>query len=218
MFNGYDSKGHQLREALISRGYWPAVASKYLEEGKYSKTVEICKESLKNEPYLLSGKIVYARALFHAGQFESASEQFYEILSYDANNIVALKYLGDIKFAENDEYGAVTFYERVLQIDNHTGVLACRLDNSRSEKTKTITLKRMEEPAGKTDLQPPLRQIPFYTETVGDLYFNQGYPRLAVEVFRYLNGKKPNPRLKEKLFQAEEKVKEKDNNHVKKTY
>ena len=63
----------------------------------------------------------------------------------------------------------------------------------------------------------PGRDIPFYTETVADLYLAQGYPRLAADVYRNLSSVGQNPRLSEKLARAEEKIKQKESFHVKKT-
>ncbi len=59
-------------------------------------------------------------------------------------------------------------------------------------------------------IRAPLRPIPLYTETMGDLYLKQGYPRLAAEVFRTLNEKNENPRLAEKFAQATESIKDKE--------
>jgi hypothetical protein len=78
------------------------------------------------------------------------------------------------------------------------------------ETTRTITITREPEtiPAGRT--KSPMRSIPIYTETMGDLYFKQGYPRLAAEVFRTLNETNETPRLAEKLVLATESIKDKE--------
>ncbi|MBU0982891.1 MAG: hypothetical protein KKA42_03410, partial [candidate division Zixibacteria bacterium] len=54
------------------------------------------------------------------------------------------------------------------------------------------------------------RSIPFFTETMGDLYLAQGHSRLAAEVFRHLIDQNDNPRLADKLMQAEGKTKERE--------
>ncbi len=56
-----------------------------------------------------------------------------------------------------------------------------------------------------------------YTETVGDLYLQQGFSRLAEEIFSHLQEKNSNPRLAEKLASVREKIKEKELHNVKKT-
>jgi tetratricopeptide (TPR) repeat protein len=83
---------------LAAGGYWAARAARQLELGKYSEVVTICREHLDQEPHLISGRLAYGAALFHAGQTESAVEQFRRVLALDPDNIVALKYLGDVSW------------------------------------------------------------------------------------------------------------------------
>lgn len=198
-----------LTEKLAAEGYWVAQAARFLEQGKYSETVRLCREHLDEEPDLTGGRLIYARALFQAGQVDSAGEQFYRVLSRDPENVVALKYLGDIKYSEGDEPSALANYRRVLEIDPHCRGLKSRLETRPGQTTTTITLKRAEE-APPLDSSVGLRKIPFYTETMADLYMNQGYPRLAAEVFRKLLERNENPRLSAKLAAAEGKIHRKE--------
>jgi tetratricopeptide (TPR) repeat protein len=203
--------------SLSSRGYRPAMAAECLKDGRYSKAVEMCREHLSSEPESLSGRTIYARALYHAGQIRSATEQFYRVLSADPDNLVALKYLGDIKFSAGDEQGALADYRRVLAIDPYCQALCCPINVNRGETTRTITIHRPEEILTEAAAEHKRREIPFYTETMADLYLSQGYPRLAADVYRSLTAESQNPRLKEKLTIAEEKIKQKESSHVKKT-
>ena len=195
-------------DTFAEQGYWPAVAKRRLEEKKYSAVVELCKEQLEESPELFSGWLIYATALFKAGQTESASEQFYRVLAHDPDNVVALKYLGDIAYSQSDEVTAFSFYLRVLEIDPFCEGVSSELKTRDREFTRTVTLTRGEETAA-----PPageLRGIPFYTETMGDLYLAQGHPRLASAVFRSLYQQSARPRLLEKIRLAEEKIKDKE--------
>ncbi len=198
-----------LTEKLAAEGYWVARAAKCLEQGKYSEAVRFCKEHLDEEPDLTGGRLVYARALHLAGQIESAGEQFYRVLSRDPDNLVALKHLGDIRFSEGDEPSAMASYRRVLEIDPQCRGLKSNLETRPGATTRTITLKRSHETPPVTAGRG-LRKIPFYTETMADLYMNQGYPRLAAEVFRRLLERNENPRLSEKLAAAEGKLHRKE--------
>lgn len=204
-------------DQLSARGYRLAVAARCLDEGRYSRAVEICKEQLSEESPTLSGRLIYARALYHAGQVESAAEQLYHVLSVDPENLVALKYLGDIKFSKGDQQGAMADYQRVLTIDPYCRALSNPRREATKETTHTITLRRSEETVEQVSPERAGREIPFYTETVADLYLAQGYPRLAAEVYRNLSASGQNPRLLEKLAKAEEKSKQKESPHVKKT-
>jgi len=92
---------------LVQKGYWPAVALEHFAEGKYAKAVDLCGRMLEQEPGVISGRVILARSLFHAGQFERAREQFVEVLKRDSKNLIALKYLGDIHFREGEEAAAM---------------------------------------------------------------------------------------------------------------
>ena len=210
-----DEKGSRsvnITDTLAATGYWTARAAKYFYEGQYSRAVVLCKENLPHHTSLVSAHLIYARALYHAGQLDSAAEQLFAVLALDTDNIVALKYLGDLNYRRGDEFTAMSYYLRILELDPLCEGLKSDLNNQPSgvkETTRTITISR---PGEKTPSKkkPLLRDIHFYTETVGDLYLAQGHPRLAAEVFRVLNNREQNPRLIEKLSKAEQKVKEKE--------
>lgn len=194
-------------DRLASLGYWPARARKLLSQKKYALAAELCREHLDSEPEIVSGRVIYGVALYHAGQTEPAAEQFFSVLSRDPDNLVALKYLGDIKFGSGDEIAAMTYYQRVQAIDPNGRGLQCIIRSKPVEQTRTVTLKR---PAELPKPSAPLRNIPFYTETLADLYMAQGYPRLAAEVYRVLHEKNQTPRLAEKLAQAEQSIRQKE--------
>ena len=217
MFDTTNNAPENIVETLSDRGYRMAIAARCLGEERYSKAVEICKEHLTDAPASVSGRLIYARALYHAGQIDSATEQFNHVLSLDPENLVALKYLGDIKFFKGDELGAMADYNRLLAIDPYCTALCCRLTAATTETTRTITIRRPEEAVSESEAVKSGRDIPFYTETVADLYLAQGYPRLAADVYRNLSSVSHNPRLSEKLARAEEKIKQKESFHVKKT-
>ncbi|MBD3401718.1 hypothetical protein GF420_02395, partial [candidate division GN15 bacterium] len=130
-----------LTDRLASMGYWPARAQKLVRQGKYASAVELCKEHLTAEPELVSGRVIYATALYLAGQTEPAAEQFYAVLSRDPDNLVALKYLGDIKYASGDELTAMTYYQRVQTLDPDGRGLACPCHPKQTETTRTVTIK-----------------------------------------------------------------------------
>jgi tetratricopeptide (TPR) repeat protein len=200
-------------ERLQSRGYWPSLALRALDEKKFSTAVEQCKKYLADEPHCLAGRLIYAKALYHAGQLESAADQFYRVLALDPENIVALKYLGDLKFSSGDEMAAFANYRRILELDPHCRGVASDLAPRPAEKSRTITISRGEE---KIPQAPPasLRNIPFYTETMADLYLAQGYPKLASVVYKTLLETNRHPRLLDKLAQAEDNMKEKERRTV----
>ncbi|MEW5794915.1 MAG: tetratricopeptide repeat protein [Candidatus Zixiibacteriota bacterium] len=198
-----------LVDRLAADGYWVAIAVKRLSEGKYADAIALCRENLESRPDLVSGRLVYAQALFRSGQAESAAAHFRRVLALDPVNIVALKYLGDIAFEAGDVVSAMSNYGRILEIDPFCRGLRSDIVRHRTETTRTITLTRRAE-AKADSVAENLREIPFYTETIGDLYLAQGYPRLAARVFRKLSLESDSPRITEKLSLAESKKRDKD--------
>jgi tetratricopeptide (TPR) repeat protein len=190
-----------ITKELSAKGYWPAIAQEYFNEGKYARVVELCNLRLRESPDILSGRIILARALYGSGQIEAAARQFYEILKREPENLTALKYLGDIKFQSGDEITALSYYEKVLDIDPLTDCLSQSIVGKEMERTKVLTLKK-KDVREKVQLNG-LREMPFKTETIGDLLLAQGHPRLAIDVFTEL-AKSGNPRLKDKLNKARE--------------
>jgi len=210
MSDGTGEKRVDTTEQLAADGYWPARAAKALREGRFSRAVEICRPGLEADPALISARLIYAQALFHAGQTETAAEELHRVLIRDPDNQVALKYLADIKFLEGDEFGAMACYGHILETDPGCGGLKAVVRKPPAETTRTITLRRESEKTTTVRSSESLRRIPLFTETMGDLYLKQGYPRLAAEVFRTLSEKNEIPRLAEKLAQATESIKQKE--------
>ncbi len=210
MFKPFRQSAEQTRQQLANSGYWPARAAEHLDNGRYSQAVEICQANLSEQPELVSGRLILARALLKAGHPEAAARQFSQVLSRDADNLVALKFLGDIRFAEGDYSGAIALYERILEIDPECRGIKSTLERRPSETTRTITLKLKQERSTAKTTTATSSRIPFYTETIGDLYLQQGHARLAAEVYAALAGRNPSPRIADKLAKAEQRITEKD--------
>lgn len=198
-----------LTDRLADLGYWVAIAARRLKEGKHSEVVRLCGEHLETEETPVSAQLIYAQALYRSGQIDSATDQFHRVLTIDPENVVALKYLGDICFTSGDYLAAWANYGRVMEIDPHCRGLKSDIRPHQSHTTRTITLLGRSET--RTEPSDTLREIPFFTETIGDLYLAQGYPRLAARVFRRLIESGDSPRIAEKLTMAESKIKEKEN-------
>jgi tetratricopeptide (TPR) repeat protein len=190
---------------LADIGYWPAMAYEFFIDGKYAKAVELCRRMLENEPATTSGRIVLAKSLFHAGQFDEAREQFLEVLKQDAANLVALKYLGDLEFRDERIATALAYYHRVLEVDPYCGGLSSGIADRPAETTRRLALKRQSEPIA-AKKPPPLAEPAFVTETIADIYRDQGYFLLAGEVYRRLLIGKNDSRIAAKLKEIESKT------------
>jgi len=197
---------------LARAGYWPTVAQEHFSRGEYSQAVDLCLRMLDVEPNVISGRVVLARSLFHAGQYQQAREQFMQVLKADAANLVALKYLGDILYRGGEAAAAMAYYRRILEIDPCCRGLSSSLERKETTETRQMTIRRGEDGVESRGTSP-LREPAFITETIGDIYRDQGYFQLAREVYRRLLMRHENARIVDKLREIEEKLSKKDNLH-----
>ena len=105
--------------------FWPRQAEEYLEQGEYSKAIELCEKNIGSEPNLLSAKMIYAQALLGENRSDDATEQLFQVLSLDPGNLAALKLLGDIQYRQNDFVSSMASYGRILEIDPDCRGLKC---------------------------------------------------------------------------------------------
>lgn len=213
-------------QTLALAGYWPATVMQLVTSERYAAAVQICREHLLDNDLPLSGRIAYGLALFHAGQLEPAAEQFRMVLAVDPEHLATLKYLGDIAFAQGDEWSAMANYRRVLEIDPHTSGLCSPVRRIKNrEVTRTISLVRHAEETSANEPRTSRMNLPqagrrpqvLVSETIGDLYLTQGHPRQAAEIFQRLHDEQPSPRLAQKLNKAMDKISERESTHVAET-
>jgi tetratricopeptide (TPR) repeat protein len=204
--------------------FWPKQAADLLEQGEFSKVIEIFEKNLGQDASLLSGRIILAKALIGLGRLEEAADQLYQVLSIDPNNLVGLKALGDIHFCKGDIVSALANYSRVLEIDPECTGLRCNYEPKPETAPSILTMVKGPEvesgsvPASGAESVMQPEQIntrnPFSTETVADLYIKQGQPRLALEILRELSNESQDERLAEKIAAAEKIISQKERRDV----
>ncbi len=195
-------------ETLAGKGYAPAIACRAFSLGEYAKAVDLCLQFMEKNPDSLSARLIMARSLYHAGETGRAKDHFQKALTFDANNLVALKYLGDILFSQGQEAIAMSYYRRIFEIDPSNNGLYCPMNKIEESRTRRLMLKRL--PEKKKSGKKPAQEPAFVTETVGDIYREQGYLELAGEVYRRLLVGTENNRISSKLNAIEEKISEKE--------
>lgn len=196
-------------QLLADKGYLPALAQMYFEKREYSRAVDVCIRHIENEPISLSAHLVLAKSLFFAGDYKRSRSEFLNTLRLDSNNLTALKFLGDISFEEGHEAVAMSYYRKVFELDSNCRGLYCRINKVEKSQTQRLTVKRKKEQStrsGDKILEPA-----FVTETIGDIYREQGYYKLAKEVYRRLIIDEDNSRVSNKLISVEKKLSDKGN-------
>ena len=99
------------------RRYFAPLANEYRKAGDAAKAAELCRAQLPEVPGHISGHIVLGQALFDSGDFAGARAALETALALDPENIVALRYLGDIARNTGDAAEAERWYSRTLEAD-----------------------------------------------------------------------------------------------------
>src|ERR687884_1505771 len=119
------------------RRYFAPLANEYRKAGDLQQAISICQAHLPQQPGHMSGHIVYGQALFEAKQFDQARTVFETALALDPENLIALRYLGDIAFELGDRSGARSWYTRVLETDPRNEEIAALMAAMGEERGTT---------------------------------------------------------------------------------
>src|ERR671923_1223891 len=117
------------------RRYFAPLANEYRKAGDLQQAISICQAHLPQQPGHMSGHIVYGQALFEARQFDQARTVFETALALDPENLIALRYLGDIAFELGDRSGARSWYTRVLETDPRNEEIAALMAAMGEDRT-----------------------------------------------------------------------------------
>jgi len=99
------------------RRYFAPLANEHRKSGDLEQAIALCRAHLPQQPAHISGHIVLGQALFEAGQLDESRETFHTALDLDPENLIALRYLGDIARTGGDIPTARSWYQRVLEVD-----------------------------------------------------------------------------------------------------
>lgn len=106
------------------RRYFAPLANEYRKLGDLTQAIALCRAHLPNQPGHVSGHIVLAQALYEARELGEARSTFEAALDLDPENLIALRYLGDIAREQGEPQQARTWYERVLDADPRNDEIA----------------------------------------------------------------------------------------------
>jgi tetratricopeptide (TPR) repeat protein len=106
------------------RRYFAPLANEYRKLGDLTQAVALCRAHLPNQPGHISGHIVLAQALYEARELGESRQIFEASLDLDPENLIALRYLGDIAREQGEPGIARGWYERVLDADPRNDEIA----------------------------------------------------------------------------------------------
>ncbi len=109
------------------RRYFAPLANEYRKLGDLTQAIALCRAHLPNQPGHISGHIVLAQALYEARELGESRGIFEAALDLDPENLIALRYLGDIAREQGEPLQARGWYERVLDADPRNDEIAALL-------------------------------------------------------------------------------------------
>lgn len=132
------------------RRYFAPLANEYRKLGDLPQAIALCRAHLPNQPGHISGHIVLAQALYEARELGESRQIFEASLDLDPENLIALRFLGDIAREQGEPDQARVWYERVLEADPRNDEIAQLL--------RTVEFAAPSEPA--TARTTPFEGIP----------------------------------------------------------
>src|SRR5262245_35228228 len=124
--------------------YFAPLADAYRKAGNLDFALDIVRNGLAKRPNYLSAHIVLGRCLLDQKNDPEAAKVFEQVLVLDAENIIALRYLGEISERSGDGAGAQRWLKRLLDVDpmNDDAVEALK----RLESAEPATTEAIAEP------------------------------------------------------------------------
>ncbi len=116
------------------RRYFAPLANEFRKLGDLTQAIAICRAHLPNQPGHVSGHIVLAQALYESRELGESRVAFEQALDLDPENLIALRYLGDIAREQDAPDVARAWYERVLDADPRNEEIAALLTSLPAEQ------------------------------------------------------------------------------------
>lgn len=188
------------------------LADAYRKEGFLDEAIEICLQGLKDHPTYVSARVVLGRAYLEKGELDRAEGEFLKVIELDSENLLAHRLLGEIYLQQGRQAEARKCYDEVLRLNPFDREVKELLHTLPPAPTPSLTgpepgpkeVQPEEESAGgvlegSRDPQDALEGIPL-SETLADLYIQQGLLEEAAHLYRKLLEEDPSKEyLKRKL-------------------
>ena len=161
------------------------LADAYRKSNMIDEALEILNKGLTFHPNYPLAHLILGKCHFDKRQYEQAKESFEKTLSYDPQNIVALRMLAQTCEVTKDEDGQIKAYQGILAIDP--------FDAPAKEKL--------------TNLESLHRKEPLYTIAMAQEYEKQGNFEKALSIYEKLSFTTPSDLvLEQKVIELKEKI------------
>ena len=183
--------------ARDSRLFAP-LADAYRKNGDVDKAIEILERGLEKMPHYASAHVILGKCYYDKGATERAKGEFRRVLELDGENLVALKFMGDILLAEDKRSEAAEFYRRILSIDATNTEVARAL----KEMEASFVVKEIDLADARSMRDERPRELA--TMTLAGIYAAQGYYNKALRIYHDVLDREPgNMEAKEMVVKLE---------------
>jgi len=152
------------------------LADAHRKDGLLDEAIRVCRDGLAAHPTYVGARVVLARALMERGSLQEAEAEFRRVLAQSPENLVVIRFLGDICAKAGRPREARKYYEHVLRLkpgdpEAHEGLTA---------------LPAGEEPGAPGLPESRPERDPLATPTLAGLYAAQGHTDIAKAIYSYL--------------------------------
>jgi tetratricopeptide (TPR) repeat protein len=177
----------RFERAPESRLFAP-LADLYRKNGDVDRAIELCEKGLEKYPDYASAHVILGKCFYDKGATERARGEFLRVLELDPENMVALKFMGDILLAEDKNVEATDYYKRLLSIDP-TNADVNRILKNMKEK---FEVKEIDLGAESARIRKSEQPRELATMTLAGIYAAQGYYNKALKIYQDVLQKEPN--------------------------
>jgi len=170
-----------------SRVFAP-LADAYRKNGEIDRAIEIIEKGLEKFPQYASAHVILGKCFYDKGASERAKGEFSRVLELDGENMVALKFMGDILLAEDKRQEAAECYRRILAVDPTNETVARAL----KEMEASFVVREIDLADAKSVRDERPRELA--TMTLAGIYAAQGYYNKALRIYREVLGREPDNR------------------------
>ncbi len=186
---------------------------------RIEEALEICEQGLGRHPEYASGYVVKGKCLYDLERHEDAQRAFVTVLDSDADNLVALKYLGMMEALAGRFDSARRYLKQILRLDpENPEIMAAlkhvdeqRQGDPRQSKRGAVERRQVddevaaEKPAASKEPETVVEDDievsdELATITLADIYASQGYKDKALKIYEEVLTRQPhNETIKRKI-------------------
>lgn len=175
----------KFNRAPESRLFAP-LADAYRKNGQVDRAIDLCERGLVRYPDYASAHVILGKCFYDKGATERSRAEFERVIELDAENMVALKYMGDILLAEGRREDAVSYLRRLLAIDPANEEVAAMLEGLEEEfRSRSLDLE-----AG-AEVRQVAQPAEMTTMTLAGIYAAQGYYTKSLNIYRGILERNP---------------------------